>query len=101
MKYQGLADSEGQIEDIKNRKIWLEDVKQYESRAGLEKGLLDTLASTSPLLADQLGYKERALALEIEMGHLHPGKEAPGDGISKEQKAVPGPPGANRPGPEI
>jgi hypothetical protein len=85
-KYQGLANSEAQIAAIKSQKIWLEDVKQYEARAGLEKGFLDTLASSSPLLSEQLGYKQKALALEIEIDRYTLEKKFLEMEISEEQK---------------
>jgi hypothetical protein len=69
-KYQGLAGAEVKVAEIKGRQIWMQQAKHYEDQANLEKGLLDTLASTTPVLADQMGYKRQALEIELKLADL-------------------------------
>lgn len=66
-KYKGFADAEANIAAIKSRKIWEEDVKNYENRLNRQKSALDSLAQEMPLLSQQLAIKSKILPIEAEL----------------------------------
>lgn len=69
-KYKGFAGAEENIAAIKARKIWEEDVKNYEQRLSMQKTALEGLAQEAPLLSEQITWKEKLLPLEIESNRL-------------------------------
>lgn len=69
-KYKGFAGAEENIAAIKGRKVWEEDVKNHEKRLSMQKGIFDSLAQESPILSQQLAWKEKILPLELELNRL-------------------------------
>jgi hypothetical protein len=52
--------------DLKSRKEWEADVKNYSSRLGLEKGFYAQAADLAMNLADQINLRRQALEKELE-----------------------------------
>ncbi len=74
VQFKGIKDKEGNIIDVagqvqalKERKVWEQQVKETSERLTLEKGYYDTLAGLNPVLAEQLDYKSQALEIEKDL----------------------------------
>ncbi len=63
----GNKAKEAQVIEVYDRKHFELSQQMETERINLFKGYLDTMAGLSPILADQLGYKREALALELKL----------------------------------
>jgi hypothetical protein len=66
-KYQGFADAEGKIAEIKARRRAAIDDTINANTMNLFKGYLDTMAGLAPILEGQLKLKRQSLDLELKI----------------------------------
>ncbi len=68
-KLKSWADqAQATIASVREQKVYELDLKNWQEITAWQKKYLDDLASASPLLSQQMPYKEQALELDLAMG---------------------------------
>jgi len=68
--YNGLAGAKEKIDAYYNRQRIMKQVEQATEILNLDKQHIDTLASLTPILGDQIRFKQRSLDIENDLAQL-------------------------------